>query len=278
MFPPGGERELPIVEVDANRVAEHGDAIVRILDGRLAGIIVRGAIAPVRAAELVRRLQSNGGSLPAFRPPVFQGQVFGMPLVSASDGLSTYLDDAARFRSGCAAICPDYPQLEQRVAELLAALAQDLVVSVPRGPNGRSYLPATIRMLIEGDRLPLHYENETLRSPVMTALRPLLNLSTLMSFYMPLAVPPSGGLLRLFWTHCLDGGDTLVESFGGEERARPQFEARGYATVLPGVGDLLVFDGGRWYHDVTPIVGGQRWTWGGFLAATRDGRAIHYWS
>ncbi len=278
MFPPGGERELPVVDVDATRVTEHGDAIPRMLHGSLAGILVRGAIEPSRAAELVRCLQSDGGSLPTFRPPVFKGHVFGMPLVSASDGLSTYLDDAARFRAGCTAICSDYPRIEQRIGELLSALAQKLTVRVPCGPDGRSYLPDTIRVLIEGDRLPLHYENETLRSPVMTALRPELDLSTLMSFYMPLAVPPSGGLLRLFWTHCLDGGDTLVESFGGEERARPQFEARGYATVLPAVGDLLVFDGGRWYHDVTPIVGGQRWTLGGFLAATRDGRTVYYWS
>jgi hypothetical protein len=135
-----------------------------------------------------------------------------------------------------------------------------------------------LRILIEGGRLPLHYENETLRSPVMQALRPLLDLSTLMSFYIPLAMPLSGGILRLFRVNCLDGGDALIGRLGGDESALPYFEERGFSVVLPRIGDLLVFDGGRWYHDVTPVVGGSRWTLGGFLAMTRDHRDVYYWS
>jgi len=278
MFPPGRDRDLPLVEVEASQIGEQGDAIPRILDGSLAGVIVRGVVAPDLLAALVARLEEDGDALPRFCPPVFKGKVFGKPLVSAASGLGEYLESAARFRAGCTALFASYPDIEQSVDATLKGLARDLAVSVPRTADDRPYLPVTIRMLVEGDRLPLHYENETLQSPVMDELRPRLDVSTLMSFYMPLAVPAEGGLLRLFWTHCLQGGDSLIERLGGEERARPHFEERGFNWVLPKVGDLLVFDGGRWYHDVTPIVGGKRWTWGGFLAATRDGRAVHYWS
>lgn len=278
MLAAAGEVELPIVEVDASRVQEQGDAIGRIVDGALAGVIVRGLIEPTTAAELVHRLEMEGSSLPTFRPPVFKGCVFGKPLVSASDGLSGYLDAAESFRSGCASVFPEYPRIEERIHAAISSLAREQAVSVPRGVDGRPYLMATIRWLIEGDRLPLHYENETLRSPVMVELRPKLDLATLMSFYVPLATPRSGGVLRLFRTNCLNGGDSLIERFGGEERARVQFEKKGFDVVLPRVGDLLVFDGGRWYHDVTPIEGGARWTLGGFLAMTRDHRAVYYWS
>jgi hypothetical protein len=99
-----------------------------------------------------------------------------------------------------------------------------------------------------------------------------------MSFYVPLVIPQNGGELRLFHTNCLKGGDSLIKRFGGEEKARPHFEERGFQIVAPGVGDLLVFDGGRWYHDVTAITAGSRWTLGGFLAVTRDHQAVYYWS
>jgi hypothetical protein len=278
MFAAAREAELPVVEVDFSRIGEQADAIARLVDGSLAGVIVRGVFDPMHVGELVRRLERDGSSLPTFHPPVFKGRVYGRPLVSASDGLNAYLDEAERFRTGCAALFDEYPRMEQRLHDALAALGGGRPVSIPLGAGGRPYLAATIRVLIEGDRLPLHYENETLRSPVMEALRPLLDTSTLMSFYVPLATSRSGGILRLFRVHCLDGGDSLISRLGGDERALPYFEERGFSVVLPGIGDLLVFDGGRWYHDVTPVEGGRRWTLGGFLAATRDHRAVHYWS
>jgi hypothetical protein len=271
------QNQLSLVEVDATGMADCPDAIVQIFDGTIAGVIVRGVIEPAQAGDLVQRIERNGDSLPCFRPPVFKGRVYGRPLVSASSGMRDYLDDAERFRVRCAEIYPQFPAIEQRIDEALNALGGGRPVTVPQA-DGSSYLAATVRELVEGDRLPLHYENETLRSPVMAALRPLLDPSTLMSFYLPLAIPPSGGILRLFHTNCSKGGDSLIDRLGGEERARPHFEERGFQLVFPGIGDLLVFDGGRWYHDVTPISGGSRWTLGGFLALTRDRRGVHYWS
>jgi hypothetical protein len=268
----------PILDVVPAHAREHDDAIARIFDGTIGGIIVRGVLDRTHVAELVRRLTSDGGSLPTFRPPVFKGYVLGRPLVSASDGLAAYLDDAERFRTGCAAIFDEFPRMEERIHDAIVALADGQQVQVPRGSDGRPYLATTVRVLIEGDRLPLHYENETFGNPAMEALRPALDARTLMSFYLPLATPSSGGVLRLFHTHALNGGDSLIERLGGEERARPQFEQWGFSAVLPAIGDLLIFDGGRWYHEVTPVGAGARWTLGGFLAMTRDRQTVHYWS
>ena len=269
---------MTILEIPFGELNEPRDIIAQIFSGSLRGVIVRGLLSPDMVAEMVRQFDRHGRSLPTFSPPVFKGYVIGRPLVSAADGLDGYLEEADRFRTGSAALWADYPQVEQRIHDALALIAGTLGVSVPHGKDGRSYLAATVRVLIEGDRLPLHYENETFGNPAMDALRPTLDMSTLMSFYIPLATSPSGGLLRLFETSCLDGGDSLIDRLGGEERARPYFEEHGFATVLPGIGDLFIFDGGRWYHDVTPIEGGTRWTLGGFLALTSDHRTVHYWS
>jgi len=50
-------------------------------------------------------------------------------------------------------------------------------------------------------------------------------------------------------------------------------------SFRPGPGDLLVFDGGRYYHRVSPGAGAHpRRTIGGFLAFAKDGRSLRYWS
>jgi hypothetical protein len=270
--------ELRIEEVLVTDLAHAAGTIARIFDGAIGGIIVKGALPPEGVAEMVCRLEREGASLPTFRPPVFKGYVLGRPLVAAADGLEGYLDDAARFRAGCAAIFPEYPEIERALDAALRALGAPWPVTIPTGSDGRQFLAATVRVLVEGDRLPLHFENETFERPVMDTLRPDLDTATMMSFYVPLVIPPRGGQLRLFRTHCLDGGDSLIGRLGGEESAREDFERRGFSVVLPEVGDLLVFDGGRWYHDVTPVEGGTRWTFGGFLAVSRDRTAVRYWS
>lgn len=267
-----------ILELAADQVADCRDAIPRIFAGTLAGVLIRGVLDGEEIRALIGALERHRDALPSFHPPVFKGYVLGKPLVSASDGLAGYLDAAERFRTGCAALGDQLRRFEARIHDTMAALAAGYDVAVPRGADGRQYLTTTVRVLLQGDRLPLHYENETFGNPAMDALRPMLDVSTLMSFYLPLAIPRSGGVLRLYHTHCLDGGDSLVERLGGEERARPQFEQWGFSVILPRVGDLLVFDGGRWYHDVTPIEDGTRWTLGGFLAMTRDHRGVRYWS
>ena len=272
---PGGQA---IVEVDCSRVADQRHAIEAIFEGDIAGVIVKRVFDRDRVESLVSSLRRRSEDLPTFHPPVFKGFVLGRPLVASGDDLPGYLSDADVFRRRCTDLVSDYPDIERRLYEMMKGLAGERDVQVPAGEDGRSYLAATVRVLIEGDRLPLHYENETLKSPVMETLVPTLNTDTLMSFYVPLETPSAGGELRLFQLHCLGGGDSLINDLGSESEALRYFESKGFSLVLPEIGDLLVFDGGRWYHDVTPVVGGQRWTYGGFLALTADGGGVRYWS
>ena len=267
-----------VLDVECERVGDAEDAVAAMLAGTLAGVILRGVLDQNTVSAWVTRLRADGERLPTFRPPVFNGHVFGKPLVGASEGLDDYLEQAQKFRDVCDSISPSHRDIENRIHQALQSICGAMPASVPHAADGRSYLAATIRILVEGDQLPLHYENETLDRPVMKPLSPLLDHATLMSFYLPLVLPEAGGRLRLFNTHCLDGGDSLIGRLGGEEHAIPQFERNGYSVLEPTVGDLLIFDGGRWYHDVTPIEAGSRWTLGGFLAVTRQRDAVLYWS
>ena len=69
------------------------------------------------------------------------------------------------------------------------------------------------------------------------------------------------------------------------------FDAQGHTAVdhlmdryqqvrlRPRAGDMILFDGGRWFHKVDVVRGSAtRWTIGGFLMFDRDGRRAYYWS
>src|SRR5262249_7449338 len=124
--------------------------------------------------------------------------------------------------------------------------------------------------------LPFHYENESFHAPALHDIAPRLDQTTLMSFYVPMAHAREGGELRLYQLDCFDGRESMVGRLGGNELARPAFDRAGSTLLRPAVGDLLLFDGGRFYHEVTPVTG-ERWTMGGVFAFSADRSAVHFW-
>ncbi|APR79831.1 Hypothetical protein A7982_05178 [Minicystis rosea] len=265
-----------MIEIDVSDVDRCSGALQELYDRTLVAVIVRGVFSTAVMADVVDRLERGEIELPRINPPVFKGHVLGRPLVAADETLTNYLDDAERFRTGCKALFG--APVDERVQQVLAGLAGGRPVVVPTAEDGRSYLAATIRVLVEGDRLPLHYENETFKNPVMKRLGPSLDRASLLSYYIPMAMPDGGGELRIYPIDCLEGGDSLIHRLGGDDKARPLFEERGFDVLRPGVGDMLVFDGGRLYHEVTPVRGRARWTMGGFFAPSSDHRRICFWS
>jgi hypothetical protein len=82
----------------------------------------------------------------------------------------------------------------------------------------------------------------------------------------------------VFTTDCSGDGNRIIGDLGGPERARAILAERGCMEVLPGVGDMLVFDGGRHYHLVTEVQRGTRWTLGGFVVFSKNRDRVLYWS
>jgi hapalindole-type alkaloid chlorinase len=268
----------PCQVTEADGCGELSAAILEIHEGVLDGVILRHVFPAELVAGAAARIERGETGLPVFQPPDGRkGLVYGVPLVSTDGSLPHYLDMAELFRTECAALFgPDEP--ERPLVAAIGAFAGGCAVSVPRAEDGRPYLPATIRFLAAGDLLPLHYENEVFGWAGMRNLAPKLDRSTLMSFYVPMVLSDRGGELRLYRSTCLDGGSARIGELGGDEAARPHLEREGYEILRPGPGDLLVFDGGRRYHEVTRIEGRTRWTMGGVLALSRDHASIHFWS
>jgi len=258
-----------ILVAEIDRPAARPDAIREIFDRGLVALIVRNVFPADTLAAIVARIEGGEMDLPEVHVPSFRGPIWGRPLVTSGGDLGRYLDDADRFRAVCGDLFP-----LGRIHEVLAALAGGRLVSIPTA-QGRRFVPATIRVLIEGDRLPLHFENTTFEHGAMQKIA--LDRSTLMSFYVPLALPDRGGELRIYEVDWKEGRG-LIERMGGDDAARAYLLTRAHTVLRPGIGDLLLFDGGRHYHEVTPVGGRPRWTLGGFLALSSDQRSIHFWS
>ena len=274
---PPASGPLAVLELDVSELGSRPDALHEIFDRGLLAVIVRNVFPGDLMAAAVDRIGRGEVSVPEVHVPVFAGPIYGRPLVTASRDLAEYLDDAALFREGCASIFGS-PSVDARIQGVFAALSGGRPASVPCGDDGRPFTAATMRVLLEGDRLPLHTENTTFDHDVMKRLNPSLDRTTLMSYYAPMAVPGGGGELRIYDVESTGEGSGIIHRMSGEEAARAYFASRWSTVLRPGVGDMLLFDGGRHYHEVTPVVGRPRWTMGGFFAFSADHRALHFWS
>jgi hypothetical protein len=251
---------ISVLETDLEGASRHGDVLRTIFDRRLTAVIVRGAFSAMRMSTIIESLAQGNTGVPRMQPWYFQGPLFGRPLAYSAPGLHLYLEDAERFRGASGALfgegAPEGP-----ILTALGALSGERPVRRPLGHDGRPYLGATIRVLEPFDRLPPHFENESFQSPTMEALGPLVEKETMMSYLVQMAEPEAGGEL---WVYA-EG----LEGRGAEP---------GRAIAL-GAGDLVVFDAGRYRHEVTPVRGSKaRWTMGGFLAFSRDHRLTYVWS
>jgi len=271
----------PTMEVrrfDVGEADRCGDLVGDMFARRCAGAIIEHVFSASMMAELAAGIRRGVSGLPQATAPTFSGGLFGVPLVLSGEDLNDYLAAAGEFRASIEPLFASAGGLEARLRNTLTRVAGGRVVEVARAEDGRAYLPASIRVLVAGDSLPIHYENGTTKYDSMRPLLARVDATTIMSFYLTVELAEDGGTLQYFSTDCSGDGDRIIGDLGGPEKARAVLGARGYVDVFPGVGDLLVFDGGRNYHLVTEVRRGTRWTLGGFFALTKEHERVLYWS
>lgn len=270
-------RELEIIEIDARDVQRHPDVIDRILRRELFGVLVRGVFPAETLARVVEAIPHQPG-VPVFESHTFHGRTYGRVLRMASEQLDEYFAAATGIGAALEAAFGDGPGYEARLREVVGALSGGRPVQRP-GAAGATYAPATVRVLDPGGTVYLHCGNETYAFPALRELTRLIDPAGEISTLLPLALPERGGELEVYDV-CF--GDPLIDELDrrlGREQAHRGLGARGCVRIRPAVGDLALFEEGRFYHRVSEVEGARaRWTMGGFLAPARDGRTLHYWS
>jgi hypothetical protein len=280
MPPAADAAPLEILHLDAAEAGRHPTLCDEIFAGQRLGAIVRRVFDAAQMERVVDRLERGETALRRYPSEHFDGMSWGRPLVVWGDRLEGYFDDAAGFDDAAAALFAGGPGFRARVEEVLGALAGGAPLRVPAGPRGAPYLPATIRRVTPGGQIHLHCENETLGFPAMRHLATVIDPATQLSYYVVLATPERGGELLAYGVrHGVGPGRMLERMERSTEETFAAIAPWGHAALDAGVGDLLLFDAGRHFHRVSPVEGASsRWTMGGFVARTRDHRALLYWS
>lgn len=272
---------LQLVEIDAANLAEQSDVLSDIFAERVTGAVIRGVFPAGPLAAVAARLEAADFGLESQPSPAFIGRTYGHVLIVGDRELDGYFREASRFRSACIELFSGTLDFQERVEAVVAAIAGGRSVRVPVGPTGQSYAPATIRGLHAGGEIDLHCENETVGFPAMWHLSQVLRADNQLSFYVALALPEGGGELMIYNARYADGaaGERLASMQRNEQATLDMLEPYGYVVPQTAVGDMIVFDAGRCFHRVTPVVGPRhRWTMGGFLARSHDDQVVHYWS
>jgi len=257
---------LRILDLPAQSVRDHPDTVDALVEGRLDVALVREALTPASCAAALATLEGAGKRLEGV--PIFPESspnrdvrllgtmIAPTELSPRGPELGAYRDAARGFEALCAELFTESPGFAARVAALLSALAAGRDASVPRFEDGALYTAATLRRMPPGSGAPPHRDNNP-SGPVYAGLRALCDLNPQLSYYIPLGVPRLGGELQL---------------------GTPAF-ASGVELLAPRAGDLILFPGSRFEHQVLRVdAAPTRTTIGGFCALSADHRALHFWS
>lgn len=263
-----GFLELPFGEL--SQLADGLDLIRRrVIDGLVVpDFYSRDAMEAV-TERFWRAAPNTPHEAPFGRPP----QVFCRPLTTTEDA-AEYFGHAPILRELLVEVFGDLDPFEGRLEAAFAALGGGRPPQIPRGPAGQIYSPGTIRTLPPGHRFAPHFGNEFLFAPTCAHLRSLMRSEMHLSYFTPVAAPASGGELVLYdveWSETNDGKmDVPLD-------VAVLFVERRVIALEPG--ELVIFDGSRILHAITPVGEGPiRVTLGGFLGFTADDRGVVYWS
>lgn len=252
-------------------------AYKEIYNHNIDGILIRNVVSATAANRAVAALEHPDCPLEKFRMgSSFIGHCYGLGLDRSQGDLNSYFDVAKRSIERLN-VLSEFRALVEPVIQVVERLTANLPVITPVGPDARSYLPYNFRCFPAGGLIPAHIEVEQLGRPSYRHLRSLLDQRTLISFFLTLQTSEQGGDITL---HDLQWSDIGPENFyNGHTQLEPLLKHRKSLTIKPNVGDLLVFNGGCFAHEVTRVIGNQhRWTMGGFLAPSLDHTKVFLWT
>lgn len=281
-------RQIRSAEVDAAAASDARDAIARMYDDELDVLIVRNAL-PRRplttaAEQLDRDDKDPGWSRPNLRMPVEDIQILGTdtpatPTYQTPTGasLAAYLESAEKHADEAQNVFEPGFDAASSVTNLIGRFAGGRPVETARAKDGRSYVPFTVRRLVDGKQIGLHHDYHYPLS-LYDELKSTVDTRTLISYVAIMRKPVAGGELCVYAvTPDTPNPPKLPNGFQWDlEAVERGFDS---AKFTLGEGDFFLLASGRCLHRIAPIQGPRaRVSLGGFLALSKERDRVYYWS
>ncbi len=271
-------------DVAASDLASLSDALTEMRRGDYQGLLIRDLFDAAHMARVAERIDDAASYFAEtdvtrlfLRAATTDTQ--GMIILGDSISRKTaeYFDHARSFRAGCARLFEGGSDFEQVLAETLAKVAGGRPVACPTNATGAPYGMATIRMVKPACHLLLHCGNFFYTWDSYDELRPMVDTGQQFSYFVVIREADAGGGLRVYDADFTDPSTPQLDNGMWDADA---IERDCRSVVLePRVGDMVLFDGGRYFHKVDTVHGDtSRLTIGGFLALSADHQRVWHWA
>lgn len=271
---------MTFLEVDLSNLDLSNNYYDQIYNSEIDGLIVKNALSQFDIDVLKPEKIEQYGVLK-------EGSDFGYVIGRTLNGCAeldldhSYFDETDRMRGYLDELfSTDYVFF---LEQILSRLCGKRKVALPRNANGRLYKPSTVRVLQQNtsNGMPPHIGQEFLSLPQLSDLSNQADVNSQLSFFFMLQPPDVGGELEVYdlvWNDTpkeLVGGMNVIEKKKERENLLMDKDSKRLALEK---GDLLLFDGGRIWHQVRPVLGQtNRVTIGGFTALSKNHRKVFYW-
>lgn len=273
---------VQVFDVDVDDLHHFPNGLDDIRQERLQGLLIRNVMPADFCAEVVARLERK--EIPFLElsfQKTYGAHLLGRPVDMSDPGLTQYFRESREFREACRKLFQGGPDYESRIEDVCKRIGGGRSVQVPpaRAPDEGSYISSTIRILPPGGTIGVHCGNEAMYRQTYNHLNTIIENVDQLSFFLTLNAPEGGGELVIFSLR----HDAIEPSMMNKEGTRCYvdnvIDRYQKVAVRPRTGDLLIFDGGRYFHLVSPVLGAKiRWTIGGFIGFGRDDKSLYYWS
>jgi hapalindole-type alkaloid chlorinase len=287
---------LRFLDIHVSELENYPNALQEmIFDRRFEGMIIRDVFTSEQMNQVVERLEKNEADINSILVSKFANissgrapYLYGYTIIGSAPDLKEYFAYSAAFRKKCRTLFQGHPDFEDQVESVFYKLSGGKPVEVPTGPEGQTYTSATIRVLPDKHEIGVHVGNDFPHLAEASHLKTLINVTDQLSYFIPLSVPKIGGELVVYnleW-QAEEGNQNIAEIKSLEEEMNAIYRLDSdimnqYESIIlkPNPGDMLLFDGGRYYHRVTQVLGDlPRRTIGGFLAFSYKNNRVYYWS
>ena len=276
--------EVRIVETDLDGLSDYSDAILDVYEKRLDGVLIRGAFPEDVVRSVADRLRTDS-TLPWLRPnrelPGGDIHLLGLPATPTRESLTgppaeSYAESAGLYPPLLRSLFPADCDPIERFRKLIGRISGGRPVEVPMLDGEHAFAPCNLRSLAEGQGIAVHNDNHFYLK-IYDPVRPLLDTSVSLSYFLTVQQADSGGELVVYGLHGDDPNQPRMPSglIDATEVSR-RFVHTSFDTRP---GDVIVFGSGRSFHHVENVRGpSERITMGGFISLGRDRDRVMYWS